>query len=169
MSKKKNQPKEVKQPSPIPEDLAAKLENVIFEADRVKGQVLVLHETGEIATENNILNTLPIDATDDPVEKHRLYYKLIERELLNRLPKGKANARARELIREEKCTFLTRGKRIDENGLRHADSRQTYLDDAKELYLVIYDWANRGANMIDLYNTLVELNIKKGYGKRVVF
>jgi len=167
-SEKENTTRKVKKG--LPQEIQDKIDNILLDAEKTKGETLVLHPTGEIEVKN-ILDKILHDARaiDDPNAKFDLYYKMIERLLKKNLPTGKENARFRGLVREEKCVYLTRGKRKDEKGLRHADSRQTYIEDAKTIYEILLKWVGRGGNMIDLHNTLVNENVAKGYGKRQIF
>ena len=84
------------------------------------------------------------------------------------LPKGKINKEARDYIYEEKNTFLTRGHRINQYGIRGADSRMAYIEEHEELLNVITKWIISRGTMVDLFNTLRDLNREKGYADPVV-
>lgn len=162
------QKKQKKAKEGIDPELTKKLEGVFLETDKVKGETLFFNDSGGIDVENTIENILKeVSAIDDPDKKYDIYYNGIEKLLRDNLPKGSDNAKARELVREEKCVYLSRGKRKNEKGIRHGDSRMTYIEDAQEMYKMVLTWASSGANMVDLYNTLRQVNIDKGYGKRV--
>jgi len=96
----------------------------------------------------------------NPNRAHRLYYT-IESILRTNLPQGEKNAAIRKIVREEKTTFLNRGKRIDSTGRRGSDSRQAYLDSHLEKALgIVVRWVKEGANTFDLYMSFKELNDK---------
>ena len=101
---------------------------------------------------------------DDPDEKYELYYNVINKILRDYLPKGKENESARNIIYEEKNTYLTRGRRKDDKGLRHADSRMSYNADLKALVDIVVDWASTNRNPFSLYVKLRDLNKSMGYG-----
>lgn len=163
-----NQKKKVQSQKGIAPELAEKLEGVFAESEKVKGETLLFNPSGGIDVVNTIENILKeAYAIDDPEKKYDIYYNGIEKLLKDNLPKGKDSARARELIREEKCVYLSRGKRKDEKGKRHGDSRMSYIDDAQEMYKIVLTWASTNGNMVELYNTLRQENINKGYGTRV--
>ncbi|MDA3614672.1 hypothetical protein [Polluticaenibacter yanchengensis] len=143
---------------------------IISEADRVKGEQFSILPDGEIEVSNELKQLLQGNVSiDDPGKKYDLYYKGIERILRKHLPKGKQYKKARSYIREEKSVFLTRGKRIDENGFRHADSRMGYVEDAQQILNMLTAWVLKGGTMVELYNDLRALNITMGYGQRIVY
>lgn len=78
---------------------------------------------------------------------------------------GKQYKTARDLIFEEKNTFLTRGHRKNKFGIRGADSRMGYKEDVEKMLEIIIDWILKNGDMYSLYSILRELNISKGYGK----
>jgi hypothetical protein len=138
---------------------------LLAKADDVKGKQLVVTETGTLETEDELKKFLAT-SIDDPQKKYELYYKGIMRLLKQHLPKGNSNKRARNYIYEEKNTYLTRGKRINLQGYRGADSRMTYIDDAEEMLDIIAKWVFAKGTMVELFTQLRDLNIKKGYGTR---
>ena len=105
-----------------------------------------------------------LDAIDDPEEKYNVYYNVINRLLRKHLPKGEENKPARDLIYEEKNTFLTRGNRKDEKGIRGADGRMSYAVDMHEMVNIITEWITSRGTMYNLYIKLRDLNLSKGYG-----
>ncbi len=135
---------------------------ILAKADDVKGEQLVITATG-IKTENE-LKQFALGAVDNPDRKFELYYKGIMKLLRKFLPTGKPNRKARAFIYEEKNTFLTRGKRIGVNGIRGGDSRMAYISDIQELLDVITEWIVSHGTMVELYNSIRELNVSKGYG-----
>ena len=94
----------------------------------------------------------------------RLYYNVVNRLLRKYLPKGDTYKDARDLIYEEKNTFLTRGHRKDAQGIRGADGRMSYISDINELVNIITEWISNKGTMFDLYTQIRDLNISKGYG-----
>ncbi|KAA4632824.1 hypothetical protein F3B51_28810, partial [Bacteroides ovatus] len=79
-------------------------------------------------------------------------------------PKGAENKKARDLIYEEKNTFLTRGYRKDVRGIRGADGRMSYIADIRDLINIITEWAASQGTVFELYDRLRNINIEKGYG-----
>ena len=75
---------------------------------------------------------------------------------------------ARDFIYEEKNTFLTRGKRKKLDGTRGGDSRMGYISDQEELLNIIIAWIVSNGTMVELFNTLHDLNVAKNYGKASV-
>ena len=110
------------------------------------------------------LADMMLEQIDDPETKYNLYYNVVNRLLKKHLPKGEEYKAARDLIYEEKNTFLTRGHRKDEKGIRGADGRMAYITDINELINIITTWISNKGTMFDLYSRLRDLNISKGYG-----
>lgn len=135
---------------------------ILSKADEVKGEQLVIMQTG-MKTENE-LKKFALGAVENPEKKFDYYYKGITRLLRKFLPKGTSNKKARAFIFEEKNTFLTRGKRINEKGIRGADSRMAYISDIEEVLNIITSWVVAKGSMVELFNTLRDLNVSKGYG-----
>lgn len=135
---------------------------LLQKADEIKGERLSILDSGKIKSfkEFKKENIIP---TDNPEEKYRIYYKAIRNLLMKNLPKGKRFKRERDFIYEEKNTFLTRGKRKSKSGIRGADSRMTYLEDAEEILNVIFKWITSKGTMIELFFSLRNLNESKGY------
>lgn len=136
---------------------------ILAKADNIKDQTLDFDTDGNIELGREI-EELMLDPIDNPEEKHDLYYNVINKLLLNNLPKGENNKQARDYIYEEKNTFLT-GRRKDEKGIRGADGRMSYIPNMHELINIITDWIAQKGSMIDLYNKLRDKNIEMGYGK----
>ena len=128
-----------------------------------KQESLFFAENGDIEIRNEIESLLD-QQIDDPDEKYELYYNIINKVLRDYLPKGKENESARNIIYEEKNTYLTRGRRKDDKGLRHADSRMSYNADLKALVDIVVDWASTNRNPFSLYVKLRDLNKSMGYG-----
>lgn len=141
----------------------AEREAILMKADEVKGETLEIDFEGNIEIKNE-LDELLLEPIDNPEEKYALYYKVINRLLINNLPKGLEYKAARDLIYEEKNTFLTRGHRKDEKGVRGADGRMSYTGDMHEFVNIITTWIASRGTMYDLYVKLRDLNISKGYG-----
>ncbi|NDV64473.1 hypothetical protein [Bacteroides sp. 224] len=138
-------------------------EVILMKADEVKEETLIFDMDGQIEFKNEIAD-LVLEQIDDPEEKFNLYYNVVNRLLKKHLPKGEENKDARELIYEEKNTFLTRGHRKNEKGIRGADGRMAYIPDINELINIIMDWISNKGTMFDLYTKIRDLNISKGYG-----
>lgn len=135
---------------------------LIQQANENNEYTLGFSTDGEFEVKSELADMM-LDAIDNPEEKYEVYYKLIDRVLRKHLPTGKENEKYRNLIYEEKNTFLTRGHRMDASGRRGADGRQAYLPDMHEFVNIISEWLNAGANMFDLYIRLRDLNKSKGY------
>lgn len=137
---------------------------LISKADEVVGEQLIIDTEGILQTENE-LKKFALGDIDDPERKYDIYYKGISKLLLKHLPEGKSYKKARDYIYEEKNTYLTRGHRIDEKGIRGADSRMGHIEDAEKILELITNWILKKGSMVDLYSTLRDLNVKLGYGK----
>jgi hypothetical protein len=139
---------------------------ILAQADQVKGMQLVLSENGEFSSEPELRAYALSEGPRDPERMYELYYKGIERLLRRFLPSGKGAAarKACEIVREEKSVYLTRGHRLDEKGIRGADSRMGHPEDAEDMLNLIIDWAITSGNTADLYMRLRDLNIRMGYG-----
>lgn len=137
---------------------------ILMKADEIKEETFDFNTDDQVELKNELAD-FASDQIDDPEAKYELYYNVVQKLLKKHLPKGDKYEEARKLIYEEKCTFLTRGHRKDERGIRGADSRMSYIPDIKELIDVIIQWISRKGTMFDLYNDLRNLNISKGYGK----
>lgn len=148
-------------------DLAKEEEKlrILAKTDEVKGEQLVLTTEGH-TKEQQELKDFALSNIENPENKHELYYKGIQRLLLTHLPKGKQHKVSRDYIYEEKNTYLTRGKRIDEKGIRGADGRMGYTTDGEEMLQMVMDWVMENGTMVDLYNKIRDMNVKKGYGTR---
>lgn len=151
MLKKKKQAREIE------------IESILLKASESKEESLFFAENGDIEIRNEIEPLLD-QQIDDPDEKYELYYNVINKVLRDYLPKGKENESARNIIYEEKNTYLTRGHRKDDKGLRHADSRMSYNADLKALVDIVVDWASTNRNAFSLYVKLRDLNKSMGYG-----
>src|SRR5690554_5268018 len=114
MEKKKKTPLEIQEERKQLQKEAER-EAILMKADEVKGETLEIDFDGNIEIKNE-LDKLLLEPIDNPEEKHALYYNVINRLLKNNLPKGPRYKTARDLIYEEKNTYLTRGHRIDERG-----------------------------------------------------
>lgn len=138
--------------------------SILAKADEIKGEQLVISSSGELKSENELKNIIASGDFEDPEKKYELYYKGLMKILKDHLPKGKYYKKARKYVYEEKNTFLTRGKRINENGKRGADSRMSYNSDCEILLSIIIEWVTNKGTMLALFNNLRDLNVSKGYG-----
>jgi hypothetical protein len=138
-------------------------EAILMKADEIKEETLTFDIDGQIEFKNEIAD-LVLEQIDDPEAKYNLYYNVANRLLKKHLPKGEENKTARDLIYEEKNTFLTRGHRKDEKGIRGADGRMAYIPDINELINIIIDWISNRGTMFDLYTKIRDINSSKGYG-----
>lgn len=139
-------------------------ENILMQADEIKEETFDFTVDGQIVVKNEIAEMF-LDQIDDPEEKYHLYYNVVTRLLKKHLPKGEQNKVARNLVYEEKNTFLTRGHRKDDRGIRGADSRMAYSPDMADLINIITEWISTKGGMFQLYTKIRDLNISKGYGK----
>jgi len=138
---------------------------ILAETDAVKGEQLFITLAGNLERQNE-LRQFALGNIEDPERKYEVYYNGIQKLLLTHLPKGSKHKTARNYIQEEKNTYLTRGKRINRAGKRGADGRMGHVADADDLMKVVMDWIIANGTMVELFNTLRELNISKGYGTR---
>jgi len=159
-SNEKKQQKSAKQQALEQEKL-----RILAEADATTGEQLLISPTGELERKNE-LRQFALGSLEDPDRKYDVYYNGIQKLLLTYLPKGKKHKIARNYVYEEKNTYLTRGTRINRNGRRGADGRMGYVHDADDIMKIVMDWIIANGTMVELFNTLRELNISKGYGAR---
>jgi len=134
---------------------------ILSKSDSVEGLQLTLTEEG-LKTEEE-LKRFALGIEDNPIKKHEIYYTGIEKLLKKYLPKGDNNKRVREIIREEKKTFLALGKRIKSNGKRGGDSRMGYMDDQQKVLDLIISWIISKGTPVELYLMFRELNESRGY------
>ena len=139
------------------------IEEILSDANTKTGEQLVLDELGAIKSEDELKEFALGHIPDDPEEKYNVYYKGVEKLLKKFLPEGDKYKSAREVIREEKKIFLTRGKKLNEKGVRGADSRMAYIQDMEEIMNLITKWAFESRNYFELYSLLREKNKKLGY------
>lgn len=136
--------------------------SILSKTDEVKEETFDFDIEGAITVKNEIAD-MALEAIDDPEEKYLLYYKVMMRLLKKQLPKGQKNKQMRDYIYEEKNTLLT-GHRKGPDGRRNADSRMAYRPEMKILIDIIYKWVTTNGAPYELYVTLRDLNISKGYG-----
>ena len=137
---------------------------IIAKADETREQNFAFDENGALTMINEI-NGMTIQEIDNPQEKYDLYYKILNKLLRSYLPKGPENQKVRNVIYEEKNTFITRGYRIKKDGTRGADGRMGYSTDISEFIEIVRDCYIHNATMMELYTRLRDLNISKGYGR----
>ncbi|HEY0669362.1 MAG TPA: hypothetical protein VGD22_14345 [Sphingobacteriaceae bacterium] len=165
---KKNNDKNQKQKSEEEKKLQAEkrrreIEEILSEANNKTGEQLVLDELGTIHSQNELKEFALGHIPDDPEEKYNVYYKGIERLLKKFLPKGEKYKSARDVIREEKKIFLTRGKKLNEKGIRGGDSRMAYIQDMEDIMNLITKWAFESRNYFELYSLIKDKNEELGY------
>lgn len=136
---------------------------ILMKADEIKEETFDFNMDGQVELRSELADMM-LEQIDDPETKYNLYYNVVNRLLKKHLPKGEEYKAARDLIYEEKNTFLTRGHRKDEKGIRGADGRMAYITDINELINIITTWISNKGTMFDLYSRLRDLNISKGYG-----
>jgi hypothetical protein len=139
------------------------IEEILSEANTKTGEQLVLDELGAVKSQDELKEFALGHIPDDPEEKYNVYYKGIEKLLKKFLPEGDKYKAAREVIREEKKIFLTRGKKLNEKGIRGADSRMAYIQDMEEIMNLITKWAFESRNYFELYSLLRDKNENLGY------
>lgn len=138
-------------------------EEILMQADETKDMTFDFDMDGQMVLKSEIADMM-LEEIEDPEAKHDLYYNGIQRLLRRHLPKGEQHKRARDLIYEEKNTYMTRGHRVDDKGIRGADSRMTYIEDMHEMVNIVAEWVVSRGTMYDLYIKLRDLNVSKGYG-----
>lgn len=138
-------------------------EEILMQADETKDMTFDFDMDGQLVLKSEIADMM-LEEIEDPEAKHSLYYNGIQRLLKKHLPKGENHAEARKMIYEEKNTYMTRGHRVDDKGIRGADSRMTYIEDMHEMVNIITEWITNRGSMYDLYVKLRDLNVLKGYG-----
>lgn len=135
---------------------------ILMKADQVKGQQLTIDATGEFYSEDE-LKKLVLGGVQDPEKMYETYYKGISKLLKQNLPLGNDFKPARDLIYEEKNCFLTRGHRIGDDGIRGADSRMGYVEDAEIILGVVISWVVGKGTPFDLFTILRDLNNGRSY------
>lgn len=135
---------------------------ILMKADEIKEETFDFNMDGQVELKNELADMM-LEQIDDPEAKYNLYYNVANRLLKKHLPKGEEYKVARDYIYEEKNTFLTRGHRKNEKGIRGADGRMAYISDINELINVITTWISNRGTMFDLYTQLRNLNMSKGY------
>jgi len=138
-------------------------EIILMKADEIKEQTFDFDIDGQLELKSEIADMV-LGEIDDPEAKYALYYKVINRLIKKHLPKGDSFKEARDLIYEEKNTYLTGGHRIDESGIRGADGRMAYTDNMHEFVNIVTDWISSKGTIYELYIKLRDLNVSKGYG-----
>lgn len=164
MNKKNNQKISEEQIKKIEREQEQERLSILVEADKIKEETFSFDLDGQIQLKNEIAD-LVLEEIDNPEAKYQLYYNVVNRLLKKYLPKGKENKKARDLIYEEKNTFLTNGHRKNEKGIRGADGRMGYASNMEELVNIITKWISNKHSIYQLYLNLRDLNVSKGYGE----
>ena len=139
---------------------------ILMKADEIKEETFDFDVNGQIELKNELADMV-LEQIDDPEAKYNLYYNVVNRLLRKYLPKGDTYKDARDLIYEEKNTFLTRGHRKDAQGIRGADGRMSYISDINELVNIITEWISNKGTMFDLYTLNPQLHSRSAtYIKR---
>lgn len=136
--------------------------SILMKADEIKEETFDFDMDGQIELKSELADMM-LEQIDDPEAKYELYYNVVNRLLRKHLPKGEKYKPARDFIYEEKNTFLTRGHRKNEQGIRGADGRMAYINDINDLINIITKWISNKGTMYDLYSQLRDLNRSKGY------
>ena len=136
--------------------------SILMKADEIKEETFDFDMDGQIELKSELADMM-LEQIDDPEAKYELYYNVVNRLLRKHLPKGEKYKPARDFIYEEKNTFLTRGHRKNEQGIRGADGRMAYINDINDLINIITKWISNKGTMYDLYSQLRDLNKSKGY------
>ncbi|MHA7101347.1 hypothetical protein [Roseivirga pacifica] len=139
----------------------AEIDKILKAADSGKEMQLGMH-TKDFSFLDGVEEKFSQDL-QNPDESYRLYYS-IRRLMMEYLPKGKENEKARNLIYEQKNIFLNRGKVKNPNGYRGSDGRQAYISSDLVVALeIVKDWIKSGANTFDAYKLFNDKNIELGY------
>ena len=139
------------------------IEKILSDANSKTGEQLEFGELGAIKSQDKLKEFALGHIPDDPEEKYNVYYKGIERLLKKFLPTSNKHKFARDIIREEKNIFLTRGNKLNERGIRGADSRMAYIQDMEFIMNLIIEWARESGNYFDLYSRIRDKNKELGY------
>lgn len=161
--KSKNSSKSKKEDSALSKADEEKMK-ILSKTDEVKGEQLTLTGEGVFEKKTEFQSFISDGNIENPERKFDVYYNGIQKLLIKYLPRGTSNKAARKFIYEEKNTFLTRGKRIKDDGRRGADGRMGYISDAEEIFKIVTNWIESNGTMVELFTTLRELNVSKGYG-----
>lgn len=136
--------------------------SILMKADEIKEETFSFDTDGQFVLKNEI-EKMQLEEIDDPEKKYELYYKVVNRILKKHLPKGADYKDVRDIIYEEKNTFLTRGRRKDKSGIRGADSRMSYITDITDLINIIIEWVTQSGTPYDLFTKIRDLNRTRGY------
>lgn len=137
------------------------IDRILKAADSGKEMQLGLH-TKDFSFLDGVEDKFAKDL-QNPDESYRLYYS-IRRLLMEYLPKGKENKKARDLIYDQKNLFLNRGKAKGSDGLRGSDGRQAYISSDLTVALeIVKNWIKSGANTFDIYKSFNDKNKELGY------
>lgn len=140
-------------------------EMILMQADEIKELTFDFDIDGQLELKSEMADMI-LEEIDDPEAKHDLYYKVIQRLLIKHLPKGEHYKDARKMIYEEKNTYMTRGHRINEKGIRGADGRMSYIEDMHEIVNIVTEWITNRGTPYELFIKLRDLNKSKGYGNK---
>lgn len=134
-------------------------------AHEKKGKQLTISDETGTLKEIDELRELVGKQLDNPEEKYNIYYKGIRKLLMDHLPKGKEYKEMRDIIYDEKNTFLNLGKtKSDGGGVRGSDGRMTFQPVMNEILDVVITWVGGSQNPFELYKELYMLNERHGYG-----
>jgi hypothetical protein len=137
---------------------------LIQRAHEKKGKQLEIDLEQGVVKEIDELRELVGKQMDNPQEKYDIYYKGIQRLLIDYLPKGKAAKEMRDIIYDEKNIFLNLGKRkSDRGGVRGSDGRMTYQPVMHEILDIVVAWVGGSQNPFELYKQLYMLNERHDY------
>lgn len=143
---------------------AKEIQSIIEAADRIKDEQLTISELGELTSEKEIRD-YALGSAENPEKKYTIYYQGINKLLKRALLPGKESKKIRDLIYEEKNIYLTRGKFKNELGIRGGDGRMGYLKDSQDVFKAMVKCVRSNSSMVEIYQLLVDMNIKKGYKK----
>ncbi|KKX48750.1 hypothetical protein [Sphingobacterium sp. IITKGP-BTPF85] len=133
-------------------------------AHEKKGKQLTID--GEVGSLKEIdeLRELVGKQLENPAEKYNVYYKGIQKLLIDHLPKGEEAKEMRDIIYDEKNIFLNLGKRkSDGKGTRGSDGRMTFQPIMNEILDIVISWVGSSQNPFDIYRDFYMLNEKHGY------
>lgn len=125
-------------------------EMILMQADEIKELTFDFDIDGQLELKSEMADMI-LEEIDDPEAKHDLYYKVIQRLLIKHLPKGERYEDARKMIYEEKNTYMTRGHRINEKGIRGADGRMSYIEDMHEIVNIVTEWITTRGTPYELF------------------
>jgi len=135
---------------------------ILSKSRQTKGEQLSIDGKGRFKSEKE-LKEYAVGRIDDPDKKHEIYYKGIQKLLIENLPKGSSFKKLRNIIYDEKNLLINRGKKKNEKGIRGSDGRMAYIDDLEIALNIVMKWVWGKGTPVDIYKKLFDKNLELNY------